>query len=218
MQWNFFVFGVNRWQVYIFFSLSAFGLGWTKLTLAKQRFHFFLRGWVFFNQHSSCDSIWSPNENPWQKRLTGRELLFLPFRRNKSLRSGQQNTLWLSVITALSGSLGCWTAQGMQQDWCEFGMQNIARCYEKCQREWPVALPSLPWEWGEKDGSALGEGVVVLPTTWWFPMNVFFGGFWKLTCFGVWIWYVFSTSFEDVETGYLNLPNPEHCTISGERW
>lgn len=170
----FFVFGVNLWQVYIFFSLEVHFV-WVgqKLALAKQRFPFFLGGWVFFfNQHSSCDSMWSPNKNPWQKRLTGRELLCLPFRRNKSLRSGQQNTLWLSVITALSGSLRWWTAQGMQQDWCEFGMRNIARCYAKCRREWPVALPSLPWEWGEKDGGALGEGVVVLPTTWWFPMNV----------------------------------------------
>lgn len=142
-----------------FSVLVIFCLGWTnKINIGQTKIPiFFLGGWVFFSINTlHVIQCGHPTKTRGKKRLTGRELLFLPFRRNKSLRSGQQNTLWLSVITALSGSLRWWTAQGMQQDWCEFGMRNIARCYVKCRREWPVALPSLPWEWGEKDGGFFG--------------------------------------------------------------
>ena len=50
-----------------------------KLTLAKQRFPFFLGGEFFFNQHSSCDLMWSPNKKPVAKKTHGKGAVISSF-------------------------------------------------------------------------------------------------------------------------------------------
>lgn len=130
--------------------------------------------------------MWSPNGNLG--------CYFSSLRRKKSLRFNKK--IWLSLLCKkLERRRRLGRAQEMQQDWCEFGMRNIARCYEKCRREWPVALPSPPWEWGEKDG-VLGLGMNV-------PLALV--GFENSPVWGL-NWYFVSTSFWDAETTWTRKP------------
>ena len=207
----FFVFGVNLWQVYIFFSLSAFCLGWTKINIGQTKIPIFYWGWVFFQ---STLFMWFnvvTQRKPWQKRLTGRELLFLPFRRNMSLRSGQQNTLWLSVITALSGSLGWWTTEilssgprGCSRIDANLGCRTLLVATRSVDRH---DLLRCHHCLGNEEKKMAGHWMKVKellfcqqldrfqwmsPFLWWVLKTHLF---WGLN------WYVFSTSFGDVETG-----------------
>lgn len=220
MQWNFFVFGVNRWQVYIFFSLSAFGLGWTKLTLAKQRFHFFLRGWVFFSINTlhviqfghptktrgkkdswegSCYfflsgeiSHWDPdNKTPYGYQLS-------------LLCQGHLGVERPRGCSRIDANLGCGTLLVATRS---VNGNDLLRCHHCLGNEEKKMGFSIGWRSCCFANNLMVSNEYIL---WWVLKTHLFLGF-EFDMFS-------PPKLGDVETGDLNLPNPEHCTISGERW